>query len=64
MPELPDISAYIPALEARVLGQALERMRVGSVFLLRIVDPALDSGRAVHAIRRQTCGGPELRSGR
>ena len=54
MPELPDISAYITALEARVLGQPLERVRLASVFLLRTVDPPLESveGRVVHEIRR------------
>lgn len=54
MPELPDISAYITALEARILGQTLERVRLGSAFLLRTVDPPLESvqGRAVHALRR------------
>ncbi len=54
MPELPDIAAYITALEARILGQPLERVRVASVFLLRTVDPPLESveGRAVQAIRR------------
>jgi formamidopyrimidine-DNA glycosylase len=54
MPELPDISAYITAIEARILGQPLERVRLASVFLLRTVDPPLASveGRAVHAIRR------------
>jgi formamidopyrimidine-DNA glycosylase len=54
MPELPDITAYITALEARILGQTLERVRLGSVFLLRTVDPPLTSagGRAVRGIRR------------
>lgn len=54
MPELPDISAYISALEARVLGQTLERVRLGSVFLLRTVEPPLASveGRTVREIRR------------
>src|SRR5580698_1218559 len=54
MPELPDISAYISALEARILGATLEQVRLGSVFLLRTVDPPLDSvnGRTVRAIRR------------
>jgi formamidopyrimidine-DNA glycosylase len=54
MPELPDISAYIKALEARILGQRLERVRIASVFLLRTVDPPLESaeGRTVTAIRR------------
>jgi formamidopyrimidine-DNA glycosylase len=54
MPELPDISAYISALEARILGRTLERVRLGSVFLLRTVEPPLASaeGRVVRAIRR------------
>src|ERR1700723_2569424 len=54
MPELPDISAYVKALEARILGQRLERVRIASVFLLRTVDPPLESaeGRTVTAIRR------------
>ncbi|MGA2217520.1 MAG: DNA-formamidopyrimidine glycosylase family protein [Terracidiphilus sp.] len=54
MPELPDITAYIAALEPRILGQPLERVRLASVFLLRTVDPPLDSvnGRTVRALRR------------
>jgi len=54
MPELPDIAAYISALEARVLGQSLEHVRLASVFLLRTVDPPLASveGRTVVALRR------------
>ena len=54
MPELPDISAYIKALEARILGQTLEKVRLTSPFLLRTVDPPLESaeGRTVTAIRR------------
>jgi len=54
MPELPDISAYISALEARILGQTLERVRLGSVFLLRTVTPPLESveGRVVRELRR------------
>ncbi len=54
MPELPDISAYIAALEPRILGQVLERVRLQSVFLLRTVDPPLASaeGKTVHALRR------------
>ncbi len=54
MPELPDISAYIKALEARVLGATLEKVRVTSPFLLRTVDPTLENaeGRTVMAIRR------------
>jgi len=54
MPELPDIAAYITSLETRILGQPLERVRLASVFLLRTVDPPLESvnGRTVQAIRR------------
>jgi formamidopyrimidine-DNA glycosylase len=54
MPELPDIAAYISALEPRILGQPLERVRIASVFLLRTVDPPLASaeGRTVTALRR------------
>jgi formamidopyrimidine-DNA glycosylase len=54
MPELPDITAYISALEARIVGQTLERVRLGSVFLLRTVDPPLSSveGQVVRELRR------------
>ena len=54
MPELPDISAYIKALEARIVGAKLEKVRVASPFLLRTVDPPLESaeGLTVTAIRR------------
>ena len=54
MPELPDISAYITALEARILGQPLERVRLASVFVLRTVDPPIASveGKTVREIRR------------
>jgi formamidopyrimidine-DNA glycosylase len=54
MPELPDIAAYITALEARILGQPLQQVRIANVFLLRTVQPPLASveGRAVRALRR------------
>jgi formamidopyrimidine-DNA glycosylase len=54
MPELPDISAYIFALEARLIGQPLERVRLGSPFLLRTVQPPLSAveGRSVEKFRR------------
>jgi formamidopyrimidine-DNA glycosylase len=54
MPELPDITAYITALEQRILGQPLQRVRLQSVFVLRTVDPPIASveGRTVQAIRR------------
>jgi formamidopyrimidine-DNA glycosylase len=54
MPELPDVAAYISALEPRIVGQTLERARVRSVHLLRTADPALSTaeGRVVHELRR------------
>ena len=54
VPELPDISAYIAALEARVLGQKLEHLRIGSVFVLRTVEPPITAaeGRTVAALQR------------
>lgn len=54
MPELPDISAYIAALEARILGQVLEHIRLGSVFVLRTVSPPVNEaeGKRVVALRR------------
>jgi formamidopyrimidine-DNA glycosylase len=54
MPELPDIAAYISALEPLILAQPLQRVRLGSVFLLRTVDPPLASveGKSVLALRR------------
>src|SRR6202167_4667012 len=54
MPELPDIAAYIGALEARIGGQPLERIRLHSSFLLRTVQPPLESveGRVVRELRR------------
>jgi formamidopyrimidine-DNA glycosylase len=54
MPELPDIAAYISALEPRIVGQPLERVRLASMFLLRTAEPPLASaeGRVVRELRR------------
>ena len=54
MPELPDISAYLTALEERIMGQPLTQVRIASAFLLRTVQPPLASaeGRTVVALRR------------
>lgn len=54
MPELPDIEAYLTALETRVVGQKLERIRIASPFLLRSVQPpvAAAEGRTVTRLRR------------
>jgi formamidopyrimidine-DNA glycosylase len=54
VPELPDIAAYLSALEPRILGRTLERVRIASVFLLRTADPppASVEGRTVRELRR------------
>jgi formamidopyrimidine-DNA glycosylase len=54
MPELPDIAAYITALEPRIVGQPLERIRLQSAFLLRTAQPPLTDveGHAVRELRR------------
>ncbi len=54
MPELPDITIYIEALEKRVLGKRLDRIRIASPFLLRTVTPPVASaeGKTVVELRR------------
>ena len=54
MPELPDIAAYLEALEPRVLNQPLERVRLANPFLLRTIQPPLADveGRVVRQLRR------------
>jgi len=54
MPELPDLTVYLEALERRIVGQRLERVRLGSPFLLRTVEPPIETahGRRVTELRR------------
>jgi len=54
VPELPDIVDYIRALEPRIIGQPLERIRINSPFLLRTVRPTVADveGHTARAIRR------------
>ena len=54
MPELPDIAAYLSALETRIMGKRLEHVRIASAFLLRTIDPPVTSveGHAVRELRR------------
>jgi len=54
MPELPDIAAYLTALESRIVGQRLERVRLASPFLLRTAQPPISSaeGHVVRELRR------------
>jgi formamidopyrimidine-DNA glycosylase len=54
MPELPDITIYIEALESRIVGETLERTRIAKPFLLRSVDPPIGAaqGKRVVGVRR------------
>ena len=54
MPELPDITVYIEALESRIVGQTLDRTRISKPFLLRSVDPPISAahGKRVGGFRR------------
>src|SRR5882757_5364807 len=54
MPELPDIAAYITALEPRIVGQRIESIRLASPFLLRTAQPPIADaeGRLVQELRQ------------
>jgi formamidopyrimidine-DNA glycosylase len=54
MPELPDITVYLKALESRIVGETLERTRIPKPFLLRSVDPPISAaqGKRVLGVRR------------
>jgi formamidopyrimidine-DNA glycosylase len=54
MPELPDVTVYIEALSERVLNQPIQKIRIGSPFVLRSFDPSISAaeGKKVLALRR------------
>jgi len=54
MPELPDVTVYLEALDRKVVGRTLTRIRVLTPFVLRSYDPPVDavSGRVVRRTRR------------
>ena len=54
MPELPDVTVYVEALQERIVGQTLLRVRLASPFLLRTVEPAVGEfeKKAVVDVRR------------
>jgi formamidopyrimidine-DNA glycosylase len=54
MPELPDLTVYLDFLQATIVGQTLERIRVASPFVVRTADPPLASaeGTQVLGLRR------------
>ena len=54
MPELPDVTVYIEALSERVLNQPIQKIRIGSPFVLRSFDPPISAaeGKKIKALRR------------
>ncbi|MBI4420769.1 MAG: formamidopyrimidine-DNA glycosylase [Gemmatimonadetes bacterium] len=54
MPELPDVVVYLEALERRILGARLERVRIQSPFVLRSVNPPVAdaAGKGVRSLQR------------
>jgi formamidopyrimidine-DNA glycosylase len=54
MPELPDVTIYVRALDERIAGRRLNRVRVSAPFLLKTADPptSIVEGRTVRAVRR------------
>jgi formamidopyrimidine-DNA glycosylase len=54
LPELPDVAIYLEALEARIVGRRLEKIRINSPFLVRTFDPPMETaeGKIVRALRR------------
>ena len=54
MPELPDVTVYLEALQRYVGGAVLEKVRIASPFVLRSVDPPIQAieGEAIRSLRR------------
>jgi hypothetical protein len=54
MPELPDVNAYLCALDTRIVGRTLEKVRVASAFVLRTAQPPIADlqGQVVRELRR------------
>src|SRR5229473_2911227 len=54
MPELPDVTVYIEALQARLAGATMLKLRLANPFVLRTVEPVPQSlaGKRVHSIER------------
>jgi formamidopyrimidine-DNA glycosylase len=54
VPELPDVVVYIDALSTRLVGQRLERIRLGNPFVVRTIEPGISdlAGRQVRGFRR------------
>ncbi len=56
MPELPDITIYIEALEKRILNRSVKRIRISSPFLLRTASPTVKDVEGKHVVALQRMG--------
>jgi formamidopyrimidine-DNA glycosylase len=56
MPELPDVTVYIEALEERVLNQPIQKIRIGSPFVLRSFDPPIREAEGKKVLRLRRLG--------
>ncbi len=56
MPELPDINAYLIALQTRIVGQCLLAIRLGSPFVLRTAQPAISAAAGHRVLRLERVG--------
>jgi formamidopyrimidine-DNA glycosylase len=56
MPELPDITVYVEALQRRIVGRRLEKVRIRSPFLVRTYDPPVDSVENKTALKLRRIG--------
>lgn len=56
MPELPDITAYLTALEARILGEKLLQVRIATPFLLRSISPPPSAAEGQTVVRLERVG--------
>ena len=63
MPELPDITVYVEALERRIVGETLERVRIQAPFLLRTFDPPIEAASRKEGPRDPPSGKAASRSG-
>src|SRR5262249_56856284 len=54
MPELPDLTVYLEALQQRIVGECLERVQIVSPFVLRTAVPPIQTAeqRRVIEVRR------------
>ena len=54
MPELPDVTVYIEALSERIRNQSIQKIRIGSPFVLRSFDPPIGvaEGKKILALHR------------